>query len=500
MKTKQVRGKRSSTKLLLVLGSIAFLYVATLNFLAVRASVTYYDLGVILLTISPIAILVIVTLLRNPKLLFLSFIFSLPFIPSLGGYLNVIGGPFMVVSIEILAILGLMLANFETLQNMKLSYSMIIFIFLWLIGNSLSAILSINIFNSLPIYLLSVLTVIPWIFLLTAVTNPINNNEKPLSQTMLPVFCVSIAFFSLSTLVFLFLTDGINALNIASIIRPEIVGTGYSTNNNASGLALISLPITYALLKNSLINGKPSEILLYLLCILVPLFLILVDKSRAAILTTIFYSLILMFNQLSSFFQRRSTTKMSLGSKAILLLLISLAVFAMYLGFEAFMKRLAGSDTNFSPAQIIYRTLVSTRGAILAASWNEFLNYPLYGKGYGNNLIYIAEYGQYWNAHNMILEQLCATGIIGTFPVLYLLLASLRSWLKSRSRLDEINTLFANSIVLSIVGLLLFGFINGLELIAAYDIKSALPILILIMLIVILNRITNGENKLKAKS
>ena len=152
----------------------------------------------------------------------------------------------------------------------------------------------------------------------------------------------------------------------------------------------------------------------------------------------ILFLFILVFNQLSSLFlRRRHATKISFRAMIFLLFILTVFLYAFYLGLEGVLMRLSGDETNFSLSEIIFNTFISARGTALLVSWNEFLSYPLFGKGYSNNLNYIPTFGEYWNSHNMILEQLCATGIIGTFPIFYLLFQCLRAWYKSISRLNE---------------------------------------------------------------
>lgn len=476
-----------------ILGFIASGYLILVDYLGTYASNRFFGIGLILLSVFPLIILLFTIYADNERKLFMLLLLFLPLIPSVGGYLEIIGGPIMVISIEVFAVIYLFISCLGRIQVQTLGSGLTIFILLWLIGNFLPFAFSLDLMNSLPMFLLSVFVVIPWMLVL----NSEFIDEGFIRRRALPIFCFSITIFCLFTFLISLLTNGFAALNIASLGRLAIPGPGYLTNNASSGLAITALPISYVLLRASLQEGKLVHSFLYLACLIIPLFLILVDKSRSAALVLILLVLILVMSQLISTMKKRESTRVSFKSRSMMFFVALLLLSGIYLASESFIVRFAGSRTNFDLAEIVWNSLVSSRGAILLNSWNEFLSSPIYGKGYGNNLVYIPEFGKYWNAHNMILEQLCTTGIIGTLPVIYIIFLTFKTFISNLKNINlEIKAL-ASAIAISIIGLLLFGSLNGLELIAAYDIKSSLPMMLLLFLSMILIKLCNQSNHQK---
>tara|TARA_Y100000996_G_C22404385_1_gene594473 strand:- start:75 stop:785 length:711 start_codon:yes stop_codon:yes gene_type:complete len=223
--------------------------------------------------------------------------------------------------------------------------------------------------------------------------------------------------------------------------------------------------------------------------------IILLDKSRSAFLTVFLLLFIFSVSQVSQLKKNRKSYEMTPSSFLFLFFMFILFCFLIYLTFDNFLQRLAGDDTDLSPAMIIWNTLVSSRGAILLTAWNEFITSPIYGLGYGNGLFYIPEFGAYWNAHNMLLEQLVATGVIGTIPVFYLLITSFLFFLKERSKIIGSDLMIVNSVFVTIIGLLSFGFMSGMELIGAYDVVSSAPMLVLVFLNLILIGLCKSASK-----
>jgi len=471
--------------------AIAFIYIYILDYLAVYATGNYYQLGLILLTLIPLPFLALLLYFPNKKAILAIFVFFLVFIPSISNYLNVIGGKYFVISIEVFALLFLIFANHKEIKSQSLDWSLFIFISLWFIGNSFSILLAQDFQNSLPIYILSIFSVIP----LVLIINLYSDDSDFLKKVIIPVFCFSIAVFSLSALAITYLDGGLGALNITSLLRPVIGGSGYLHNNSASGLALISLCLGSSILRINIERKKTSYAIIYLLFMLPSLLIILVDKSRSAFLSLFLILFTLFLFRISRLMRRQLNDRVSLRTKSFSIIIFIIFSFLIYLAYDSFLQRLAGDDTDFSIAGIIYNTLVSSRGAILLTSWNEFLSNPIFGKGYGNNLMYIPEFGQFWNSHNMLLEQLNATGLIGTIPIFYLLMTSFTRFFRERPNLSGPDQILANSIFVAILGFLAFGFMSGLELIGAYDVISAVPMLILVFLNLILISICKNESK-----
>jgi hypothetical protein len=366
-----------------------------------------------------------------------------------------------------------------------------IFIALWLIGNTISVALSQNISNSFPIYLLAIFTVIPWVLILDyQISDP-----EYLKKVIIPVFCFSLSLFAISAIALVYLEDGLKGLNIISIIRPSIQGPGYLHNNSASGFALLSLPLSFALLRINLRRKNMFHTILYLFLMLSSTFIILLDKSRSAFLTVFLFLFIFSVGQVLQAKKNIKSFEMTPSSFLLLFFMFIFFCFLIYLSLDSFLQRLAGDETDFSPAMIIWNTLISSRGAILLTSWNEFISSPIYGLGYGNGLFYIPEFGTYWNSHNMLLEQLNATGVIGTIPIFYLLITSFLFFLKQRSKIFGPDLMIVNSVFVTIIGLLSYGFLSGMELIGAYDVVSSAPMLILVFLNMILIGLCKSASK-----
>lgn len=142
--------------------------------------------------------------------------------------------------------------------------------------------------------------------------------------------------------------------------------------------------------------------------------------------------------------------------------------------------------------------LLNGRGFLYKNAWNLFINHPLFGIGWGNFKYYISNnfYLGQVNVHNMYLQLLCETGIIGTFIILFFIFFTLKltySLLKNNNYNEyktEITTSFAIQLYLVLIGISSTP-IYGVECLYPYLISAMIPY------VIYLNSNTNNLRKVK---
>ena len=99
------------------------------------------------------------------------------------------------------------------------------------------------------------------------------------------------------------------------------------------------------------------------------------------------------------------------------------------------------------------------RAGLWRAAWNCFLASPVFGNGWGSYTLAIkgAGFGHATNAHNIYLQVLCETGIVGFVLIgaafLTILVGIIRKLLTAGSLTEYQNTMLAAYLVLALLGL-----------------------------------------------
>ena len=99
------------------------------------------------------------------------------------------------------------------------------------------------------------------------------------------------------------------------------------------------------------------------------------------------------------------------------------------------------------------------RAGLWEAAWNCFLDSPVFGNGWGSYTLAIkgAGFGHATNAHNIYLQILCETGIVGFVLIggafLTILVGIIRKLLAAGSLTEYQNTMLAAYLVLALLGL-----------------------------------------------
>jgi O-antigen ligase len=269
------------------------------------------------------------------------------------------------------------------------------------------------------------------------------------------------------------------------------------TNNLLSSVLIISIPIWVTLLSNNFNQKGFLRSLLTLFIFCVSILLIFLDKSRGAFIVLIFYLVIFILRFLLSSLANPKNQFRNQSYLMSFTIIVILALGFIFLG-EVVVNRMTGLNTGqFSFKDIIETTFLSARGLTITQGFQEFLNSPFFGKGYGNGLMYIPTFGIFLDSHNLIIEHLVATGIFGITPIFYLLVSAFLSSVKSRRKLTSHDKDLIFSLWLSIAGFFLFGVTSGSEFIAAYAIKTAYCSYTLLLFLIAIMTITENRRKFR---
>ena len=497
--------KKLIFQILFIVTSIS-LYLVGLSQLSSIVSTSFYDLSITVFSLGvPLIILLFLIYLTDIRLATYFLLLTFPFIAAVGSFLQPIGGELLEVTPEIVLVVFFYFAVFLKYPKSKMTKLLMAFTALWLFSNLISFILSVNLKLSFPCFLLACCSVLFASSISTLVSQekyPINY-KRSFFSTLIEGYLLSILIFTLTGFALLYLAEGLNFLSPASlisIIRPNLSSLpGFFQNNGVSSVIIVSLPISLTLALRAYTNINYPAFFYYSFVFFAGTFLIFLDKSRGAFLVLVFYFMVFLTR--SIFFNSNNDQGVK-KRKSNYFLGFSLLVFItiiFYIFMDAFLVRLVGkaniNDVNLT--NILYNTFISSRGLILKEGFLEFLNYPLFGKGYSNTLIYLQFYGISWPPHNMLLEILLATGIFGVVGVSFLIISTYFKTRKAKKLFSPLERDLNFSIWLSILGLLAFGFTTGSSLIESNDIKTAYFMNILLFFLILLQHLSKKEVHLK---
>tara|TARA_B100000963_G_C22426253_1_gene580008 strand:- start:110 stop:829 length:720 start_codon:yes stop_codon:yes gene_type:complete len=225
--------------------------------------------------------------------------------------------------------------------------------------------------------------------------------------------------------------------------------------------------------------------------------IVLIDKSRGGFVTLIALFGFLTFQNVLAGSGAKS---LALKSRMLMIFsLLSIGFLAVYYFGDVFISRISGIKDGGSLdtvrfIDIVLRTLVSTRGALLIEGFNTFLESPLFGHGYGT-LLYISSLNVYWDSHSQILESLISIGVIGTGTLVYLIVSTFITYKKNKINLDKDYLRLSTALWTLVLTFGVYGLTTGIHLIDTGSRVSFFPIYLYSFFIILLIHLCEESKK-----
>jgi O-antigen ligase len=340
------------------------------------------------------------------------------------------GVDFLFTKITIVIILLLSLANLKKLYSIKKikRYTSSIFLFFMLLTfmSYNNRTLIIPEFFNLPFFLNLLVFII--------VINMGRNDPQTLLRCLY--------FFSISSLIMTLLYFG--GMESESVIENRV--TVFGNNQNEMGLNLaISILIFLSFIFEDNLKSRKFKYLLY---IAIPLMLIFLVRTGSRV------AFICLFTGVITFFLlKQSKIK---GTKIFIVFLL---IFVLFFIWDLYLKNSYLAERLFLASN---EGDLSGRDIIWAASFEIILKNPFMGlgeTGYANQIEPILNY--FSSPHNVIIEVLCYTGIIGLTFFLFFLFSIINCAIRVYKIKQEILPLL---LLIPIIGMILSAQILGTKI------------------------------------